>query len=115
MIGGQHRRFKVHNRRVYKPFQEDIAEAEGDIKDNTMYITLNLPRVLSFVKEGRVLSKKEGGEWALKNLPSEYHTLIETALKEYVESVKNSYDYDVAQSYARYMLNEIRKATTRSD
>ena len=87
---------------------DDIAEAEDDIEENTMYLTLNLARVLAYKKEGLILSKKEGGEWALKNLPKEYHAIIETALKEYAgKSV--SYDMELAKEYAGYMIKQIRK------
>jgi streptomycin 3"-adenylyltransferase len=39
-----------------------------------MYLILNLARVLAFMKDGLVLSKREGGEWGLKNLPEKYRT-----------------------------------------
>ena len=87
---------------------EDIAEAQDDILDNTMYITLNLARVLAYKKEGLILSKKEGGEWAFNNVPAEYHTLIEAAMREYVDAQDVAYDWALAKSYAEYMLNEIR-------
>ena len=61
----------------------DIADAEGDIAEDTMYLTLNLARVLAFLQDGSVLSKKEGGEWGLKNLPEKYHGLLREALSEY--------------------------------
>ena len=85
----------------------DIAEAEQDILEDTMYITLNLARALAFVREGLVLSKREGGEWGLKNLPLEYHPLIEKALREYAGSGETVYDEERAVSYAKYMLTEI--------
>ncbi len=44
----------------------DIADAEDDIAEDTMYLTLNLARVLAFLQDGSVLSKKEGGEWGLR-------------------------------------------------
>ena len=72
-----------------------------------MYITLNLARALAFVREGLVLSKREGGEWGLKNLPLEYHPLIEKALREYAGSGETVYDEERAVSYAKYMLTEI--------
>ena len=88
---------------------EDIAEAKEDIVDNTMYITLNLARVLAYKKEELVLSKKEGGEWALNNIPEEYHDLIKEAMAEYADAREVSYDYEIAKQYAEYMLQEIRK------
>ena len=88
---------------------EDIAEAQEDIVDNTMYIILNLARVLAYKKEELVLSKKEGGEWALNNIPEEYHDLIKEAMAEYADAREVSYDYEIAKQYAEYMLQEIRK------
>ncbi len=61
----------------------DIADAALDLPENMMYYTLNLTRVLAYKKEGLILSKKEGGEWGLKNLPEEFHPLIRKALEEY--------------------------------
>ena len=90
----------------------DIAEAPEEITENTMYLTLNLARVLAFAKEGLVLSKKEGGEWGLKNIPEEYHSLIEAALSEYGSSVVPQYDQDLAVKYAEYMLESVREAVT---
>lgn len=92
----------------------DIAEASEEIVENTMYLTLNLARVLAFAKDGLVLSKKEGGEWGLKNVPEEYHSLIENALSEYVSSVVPQYDKELSVKYAEYMLESIRKTVPTS-
>ena len=89
--------------------REDIADAAEDISENTMYITLNLARVLAYKKEGLILSKKEGGEWALRYLPEEYHSLILDALKEYEKAESISYDIEFAKRYAEYMLTEISR------
>lgn len=92
----------------------DIAEAPEEITENTMYLTLNLARVLAFAKDGLVLSKKEGGEWGLKNVPEEYHSLIENALSEYGSSVVPQYDKERSVKYAEYMLESIRKTVPTS-
>ena len=85
----------------------DIAEAEDDIIDNPMYIILNLARVLAYKRESLVLSKKEGGEWALKNLPEEYHALIQEAMEEYAKGKTGTYNEEESKKYATYMLREI--------
>ena len=72
-----------------------------------MYLTLNLAGVLAYKKDGVILSKKEGGEWALANLPVEYHPLIEAALKEYADAAPVEYNFELAKQYARYMLSRI--------
>ncbi len=56
---------------------------------------------------GLVLSKKEGGEWALKNVHERYHSLIQDALIEYAGDRNISYDTDLAKDYAKYMVGEI--------
>lgn len=61
----------------------DIAGAVEDIGDNPVYVTLNLCRVLAYLQEGAVLSKRQGGEWGLRHLPAEYHPLLQAALDAY--------------------------------
>ena len=87
----------------------DIAEAPKDITEDTMYLTLNLARVLAFAKDNLVLSKKEGGKWGLKNVPEEYHSLIADALSEYESNTKPEYDLELAVRYAEYMIKSIRE------
>lgn len=50
----------------------------------TMYMTLNLCRVLAYKEERLILSKQEGGEWALRHLSDPiYREMILLALEEY--------------------------------
>lgn len=88
----------------------DIAEAADEITGNTMYLTLNLARVLAYKEEGLVTSKKEGGDWALKNTPTQFHPLIQDAMTEYAESKIIKYDSELAIQYASYMLNRINRS-----
>lgn len=85
----------------------DIADASKEISKNTMYLTLNLARVLAYKKEDIILSKKEGGEWALENLPKDYHLLIRDALREYTKGDDVVYDIECAVAYAEYMTQQI--------
>ncbi len=85
----------------------DVEGAREEILGDPMYLILNLARVLAFRREEAVLSKKEGGEWALENLPEEYHALVRNALKEYAGGADHSYDPDTAERYADYMLRQI--------
>lgn len=88
----------------------DIENAVEEIAENPMYLTLNLCRVLAYVKEGLIISKQEGGEWGLKNVGRpEFRTLIEAALKEYQGNVIMVFDETVAKEFAKYILGEIRE------
>lgn len=86
----------------------DVEGAAEEIEENTMYLTLNLARVLAYLKEKTVLSKQEGGEWGLRNLPQEYHGLLQEALREY-QGGEPAYDVERAKEYAQFMLSEIKK------
>lgn len=88
----------------------DVSGSESDILSEPVYIVLNLARVLAYTREGLVLSKAEGGKWALGNLPREFMPVVEGALCEY--GGKNRMDADAAAltEYARYMLGAIRDA-----
>ena len=90
--------------------RNDIAEAVDEIGDNTMYLTLNLARVLAYKEEDLVLSKKEGGNWALKNTPTQFHPLIQDAMSEYVGSEDIVYDSELAKQYAAYILDRINRS-----
>ena len=87
----------------------DIKHAKKEIKYFPMYLTLNLTRVLAYKEEGLVLSKKEGGEWAITNLPNEYHPLIMDAMRDYIESADVTYDKALAKKYAKYMIKRIKR------
>ena len=85
----------------------DVEGAAEEITEYPMYLTLNLARVLAYKKEGLVLSKKEGGTWALEHLPAEYRPLLAGALREYSESAEIAYDENLAKRYAEYVIKEL--------
>ena len=87
--------------------REDIAGAREEIAGNPLYLTLNLARVLAYRTEGKVLSKKEGGEWALGNVPERFCPLLRTALADYGGDTEEVYDTEAAEAYAGYMLDRI--------
>lgn len=90
--------------------RKDIENAVCEIGENPVYIILNLCRVLACVREGVVLSKKQGGEWALQNLPENCHGLVDSALRAYGEGGSLSLTEGMAHAargFAEYMLEQI--------
>lgn len=86
----------------------DIAEAKEEIIENPMYMILNLCRVLAYKRDGLILSKQEGGEWAVKCLKKpEYKALVTAALKEYQTGETMAVNNSVAIGFAEYMLEQI--------
>lgn len=59
--------------------RSDADWADG----NAMYHVLNRCRTLAYLENGGILSKREGGEWALEHLPARYAELIRDALDCY--------------------------------
>ena len=87
----------------------DVAGAAEEIMEYPMYLSLNLARVMAWREEGLVLSKKEGGEWALQHLPEEYRPLLLAALRDYSEAVEIVYDESLAKRYAEYAIKRIKQ------
>lgn len=88
----------------------DIQNAKEDIIENAMYITLNLCRVLAYKKERLILSKQEGGEWAVHYISNpEYKKTILSALEEYKTGNAMSINKTDAVRYAEYMLKHINE------
>ncbi len=85
----------------------DVEGAKEDILKEPVYMILNLCRVAAFLKNDLILSKKQGGEWALQNLPAQYHALISEALQSYMLGNEMDLDNLETQRFADYMLQMI--------
>lgn len=85
----------------------DVKQAEEDIMDAPVYVTLNLCRVLAYKQEDLILSKQEGGEWGLKNVPEKYIRLIQKALDEYGSVSGMNFEEKEAKEYVKYMIDNI--------
>lgn len=89
---------------------QDVSGAEEDILRDPMYITLNLCRVLAYVRQSLVLSKQDGGAWGLDHLPEQHHPLIRQALNAYASDSAMIIDPTAASSFAKEILAEIAAA-----
>ncbi len=64
----------------------DLEWALKRLDKYPVYSVLNACRVHAYFKDGRVLSKTEGAEWALENMLAQFHPIITTALEAYRSS-----------------------------
>lgn len=85
----------------------DVRNAAEEIAENPAYFILNLCRVLANKREGLILSKREGGEWGMDNVPRKYRELISQAHDEYSSVGSLEWDEKSAVEYAEYMLDRI--------
>jgi hypothetical protein len=61
---------------------KDVDEALSAIHRNPVYAVLNACRTLAFLRDGYILSKHEGGAWALQHLPPDLHGVVMAALAQ---------------------------------
>lgn len=87
----------------------DIENAKEEIAKNPVYVILNLCRVAAFLKGDLIVSKKQGGEWALQNLSAQYHSLISRALQSYASGDDITIAHTEAQKFADEMLQLIKE------
>ncbi|NGZ77165.1 aminoglycoside adenylyltransferase domain-containing protein [Saccharibacillus alkalitolerans] len=93
----------------------DVSNAEAEISGSPVYTALNLCRVLMFLKESRIASKKEGGEWGLASLP-QWQDVIRPLLDVYLgvytgtPDDRASISEDRLTAFAREMKERIREA-----
>ncbi|WP_445667784.1 aminoglycoside adenylyltransferase domain-containing protein [Paenibacillus sp. FSL H8-0122] len=100
----------LDNRYYLDSIIRDIDDAPQNIKKSPVYYTLNLCRVLYYMQEGHVSSKKEGGEWGLQQLPEVYHGLLRQCLKEYSGAGDaEGYEPGELTDFAEYMMAEIKR------
>lgn len=99
-------------RKVYvRSILHDVADAREAIKQDPMYVTLNLCRVLLFMQEGHVVSKKEGGQWGAAAMP-EWQHVVQAALDVYTGKAAGSMSVPKNEliDFAEEMLGRIAKA-----
>ena len=88
----------------------DVQDAEEHLHENPCYFVLNLCRALAYFRENRVLSKKEGGEWALTHLDHEHQRVIQAALNAYESGRDMFYDRGQAEDFCYDALEELKEA-----
>ena len=85
----------------------DVEGAREDILENPVYVILNLCRVVAFIKDNLITSKKQGGEWGISNLSPEYRELIKAALESYASDKDMVMDWELADRFAEEMVRVV--------
>ncbi|ETT38105.1 hypothetical protein C161_08273 [Paenibacillus sp. FSL R5-192] len=102
--------FQPENREhMIASITSDASSAMEEIVDNPVYYVLNLSRVLLYVEDSVIHSKREAGEWALTELPAKYTDVISQCLAKYNGDLENvNLSEALLREYAEYMLNQIQ-------
>jgi hypothetical protein len=89
----------------------DAAGAGANIAADPVYGLLNLCRVLTFLHDGRITSKAEGGQWAMRHLPATFVPLVHAALEAYThgEALRLAPE-EPLHAFAAYVARQIDQA-----
>ncbi len=86
------------------------------VHSHAVYSVLNGCRTLAFLQGGGVLSKAEGGIWALDHLPATYHAAIQFALNAYEDqSIERFALTPAVAELAGYLQNQIMNLRDHTD
>ena len=82
----------------------DAATAVQDAGPKPVQVVLNLCRALAFWQQGLVLSKQQGGQWALAHLAVQWHPVVRAALQSYTQGVPFCAPSGQARAFASWAL-----------
>jgi streptomycin 3"-adenylyltransferase len=104
--------FQPANREhVIHSIASDASSALEEIGDNPVYNVLTLSRVLLYIQESVIYSKREAGQRALSEALPEHQELVSQCLAKYNgERESVNMDHARLRDYAEYMLRQIHQA-----
>lgn len=82
----------------------DAATAVQDAGPKPVQVVLNLCRALAFWRQGLVLSKQQGGQWALAHLAVQWHPVVRAALQSYTQGAPFCAPSGQARAFASWAL-----------
>lgn len=88
----------------------DVYDALDALERDPVYAILNTCRTLAFLREGSILSKAEGGEWALQHLPEPLRSIIRTALESYRSDRLWWFDHEGVALFERFARAALPKS-----
>jgi streptomycin 3"-adenylyltransferase len=98
----------IENKYFLNSILNDIETASENFTSQPVYTILNLCRVLYYIKEGVISSKKEGGEWGVKTLDNKYTEIVLICTEKYLNNTKNfNIDNDFLREFVHYMKTKI--------
>jgi len=93
----------------------DIENAKNDVLNHPVYFILNLCRTCAYIKDGMVLSKEQGGQWGLNNLPPLYHSLILNIMDNYTRGIEVISEQNFQIEFCEYMLAKIKSSINKNN
>ena len=103
-----HLRSVIEDLNCTRKYLHENPESVG--YDPAVYWVLGSCRILAFIREHKVLSKLEGGQWGLVNLPEQYHDLLKLAILHYQgKNKKQTWNREKLEAFADYMTKVVQR------
>ena len=88
----------------------DLEWSKSLLASNPIYPILNACRVLAYLREGKILSKDEGGRWAIEHLPSPMLPVARSAMSVYSGLYVDMFvSGEKVQQFFNWVYTEIKK------
>lgn len=88
----------------------DFNDALEGYTEKPEYYILNSCRVLGFLGSKEVMSKKEGGEWAVDRVPEGFKEIIELALQVYAGKISGvGFEQETVKEFITYVGEELKR------
>lgn len=89
----------------------DFEDGFEEYSKKPEYYILNSCRVLNFLENGYVTSKKEAGEWAIEILPKRFKALVKIALNVYIGRVSGAkFERKATKRFLGYIKNKVSES-----
>ncbi len=87
----------------------DFCDFDNNLIIDPVYAILNACRTAAYLKDALVLSKKEGGEWALRHFDESYLPVVRQALSAYASAKEFvAPDENARNAFALYARGQIK-------
>lgn len=88
---------------------QDFHWAKECLEKDPVYFVLNACRVLAYLKENRITSKAEAGDWAASALPERLRQIVTTALEVYRgDREEAAFDPEILAQFEAYTERQVK-------
>ncbi len=92
---------------------QDTLECAEDIIRHPLYCVLNLCRFCALLRDDLILSKYDGGKWALEHLHTAYQDVIKLAMEDYRSDTDAVYNNARLKGFAKEAIAYIQSSMVR--
>ncbi|GAA0612750.1 DUF4111 domain-containing protein [Virgibacillus siamensis] len=85
----------------------DFRECQDNMVEDPIYCSLNLIRVYLYLKDRKIFSKLEAGNWALESLPDDTKGILKKVISSYTQNDTFYFDQGELLSLKNFLVGKI--------